>query len=225
MVSRNRYREELMVDDDEPETAVDARKKDRVVRLTAVLEALKAIGRDVANRGESSPSDDQARTLAATLSSIRQQLSVEDRGDSDPEAPTAAASPDPVVMPEKLAEQAHPYDDILDAIAASRKLLQVKLEILGGSQSPKPDPTVETETGWLPSEAALLAAVSEKFYGSQTFRALGLAILAAVVIGVGGSLALLGQTINLYERIRSAGEDGEKLVSTAAKVGKEKVDE
>lgn len=58
-----------------------------------------------------------------------------------------------------------------------------------------------------PSEAALLAAVTEKFYSSWSFKGLAAALVAAVALAGGGTFLLAGQSFRLSEQLDTKYKD------------------
>jgi hypothetical protein len=66
-----------------------------------------------------------------------------------------------------------------------------------------------------PNEAAILAALTEKFYASASFKALGLALTFAVLLAGSGVIYLGAQSVNLRDGLNQTATDQEKRLTTA----------
>ncbi|MEA2829571.1 MAG: hypothetical protein QOF22_319 [Bradyrhizobium sp.] len=66
-----------------------------------------------------------------------------------------------------------------------------------------------------PNEAAILAALTEKFYASASFKALGLALTFAVLLAGSGIVYLGAQSVNLRDGLNQTATDQEKRLTTA----------
>ena len=66
------------------------------------------------------------------------------------------------------------------------------------------------------SEAELLVGVTEKFYGSASFKALGIALTAAVLLAGSGVVFIGSQSVNLRDGLNKTAEEQEKNLKQAA---------
>ncbi len=75
-----------------------------------------------------------------------------------------------------------------------------------------------------PDEAALLANVTEKFYGSWAFRIVGFALVAAAFLAGAGSLFLGEHTLTLREDLEKAAKRGEEEIKGHTKILQDSID-
>jgi chromosome segregation ATPase len=68
----------------------------------------------------------------------------------------------------------------------------------------------EKLSSFTPSEAMLLASLTEKFYGSASFKALGIALAGAVLLAGSGIVYLGTQSINLHDSLNQTAETQQK---------------
>jgi AraC-like DNA-binding protein len=71
-------------------------------------------------------------------------------------------------------------------------------------------------TEFKPDEAALLAGLTEKFYGSAAFKALGLALAGAVLLGGAGIVFIGSQSLNLRDGLNQTAEAQQKVLKETA---------
>jgi predicted ATPase len=87
-------------------------------------------------------------------------------------------------------------------VDAQRRMLLAQSPLLfQRNQQPKDQPleaaAPKSKTRLItPDEAAILASITEKFYGSASFKALGLALVGAVLLAGSGIVYLGSQTVN-----------------------------
>jgi hypothetical protein len=81
------------------------------------------------------------------------------------------------------------------------------LAVAGAGSVPPGGSTISPRYGsetFAPSEAALLASLTEKFYGSWAFRFVGIALFASVILAGLGTFILGGQELRLSDGIERA---------------------
>jgi gas vesicle protein len=80
---------------------------------------------------------------------------------------------------------------------------------------PLSPPQTEPQPGELPAtaEAALLATVTEKFYGSAAFKALGIALVGAVLLAATGTVIIGNQSINLRSGLTDVAKSAEDQIT------------
>ena len=72
------------------------------------------------------------------------------------------------------------------------------------------------ESEFKPNEAALLAGLTEKFYGSAAFKALGLALAGAVLLGGAGIVFIGSQSLNLRDSLNQTADTQQKALKETA---------
>ncbi|MGH8069561.1 MAG: peptidoglycan-binding protein [Candidatus Entotheonellia bacterium] len=81
----------------------------------------------------------------------------------------------------------------------------------------------------MPSEAALLATLTEKFYGSWAFRTAGAMLVVAALFAIGGTVLIGGQTINVRKDLEQSADRAKKDIvelqqSTVAELNRGRLD-
>jgi ABC-type transporter Mla subunit MlaD len=86
------------------------------------------------------------------------------------------------------------------------------------SHASVPEPPPQTKE-FSPDEAALLARLTERFYGSWAFKIIGGALVAAALLAGGGTLYLFSHTLSLREDLDKTEDRGKKdILASAQKV-------
>lgn len=78
--------------------------------------------------------------------------------------------------------------------------------------------------GFAPSEAALLASLTEKFYGSWAFRLVGIALFASVILAGLGTFILGGQELRLSDGIERAVKNAKSDITDITKTAHDDLD-